>query len=159
MKKLLGIFIIGLLWSNVGVADYMKLSPIGKMYEDCTLYIKAATSGTPYSDEDKALGVIFCSTYFDGLDAGVLYQGINSNIKLPKKYKKEFNTENVLGSCLRDPKYNHGGRALKEIMIKLFVRYVEDNPKKIEEMEKDMPDFYPIQRVVSAALREKYPCN
>ena len=31
--------------------------------------------------------------------------------------------------------------------------------KKIKEMEKTMPDFYPVTRVLYKALQEKYPCE
>ena len=92
MKKFLGIFIIGLLWSNIGVADYMKLSPIGKMYEDCTMYMKLIRSGGSILNEDEGLGAIFCDKYFDGLDGGVLYQGVITNSKLSQKDKKKLSS-------------------------------------------------------------------
>ena len=158
MKKFLGIFIIGLLWSNIGVADYMKLSPIGKMYEDCTMYMKLIRSDSLLNNEEN-LRAILCNQYFEGLDGGVLYQTVITNSNLSQKDKKRLNTENVLGSCMRDPKFNTGGQNGKLNFIKAFIRYVEDNPKKIKEIEnKDIPDFYPVVRVVDAALREKYPC-
>ena len=159
MKKLLGILVLGLLWSNVGIADNSKLSPIGEMYKNCTSYIKLIRSENSNLNQDEQLSAILCNEFFTGLDGGVLYQSTITNSKLSQKDKKKLNTKNVLGSCIRDPKFNIGGQNLKLTFIKTFIRYVEDNPKKIKEMENDMPDFYPIVRVVYTALQEKYPCN
>ena len=60
---------------------------------------------------------------------------------------------------MNDPKFNPEEQGQKLTFIKTFVRYVEDNPKKIKEMVKSMPDFYPVTRVLYKALQEKYPCE
>ena len=159
MKKLLGILVLGLLWCNVGVADDSKFSPIDEMYKNCTSYIKLISSENPNLNQDEKLSAILCNEFFKGLDGGVLYQGIITNMKLSQEDKKRLNTENILGSCMNDPKFNPEEQGQKLTFIKTFVRYVEDNPKKIKEMVKSMPDFYPVTRVLYKALQEKYPCE
>ena len=160
MKKLLWILVFGLLWCNVGFADdFSKLSPIDKMYENCTSYTKLIRSGTSNLSEVELYGATLCNEYFKGLDSGILHQMVNTLTRLDNTDQKDKVEKIVLGSCMGDPKYNVSNLNMKTHLIKLFIRYVEDNPKKIKEIEnKDIPDFYPIVRVVDAALREKYPC-
>ena len=76
MKKFLGIFILGLLWSNVGIADNSKLSPIGEMYKNCTSYIKLIRSENSNLSQDEQLSAILCDEFFAGLYGGIIFQSV-----------------------------------------------------------------------------------
>ena len=157
MKKLLGIVVLSLLMTGNAFAQ-KYLSVIDQMYDDCLVYSKFKKIGSNISaTNEEYLALSICGGYFQALDYGIMYQGIWSNLKIPKKDKIKFNTENVLGSCIRDPKYNIGPATLKDIMIKAFTRYVEDNPKIVKQISNQ--GYFEIIQVLGKALREKYPCK
>ena len=147
MKKLLGILVLGLLLS--GNASYAKSGfDIKEMYKNCKVVIHISAGGdrTKLSYEDQ-VGELICLTYFTAMYDTVIHQNIFGD----RLYKP--NRRNFLLSC---PPLNNGDIFNENILIKIFTRYVEDNPKIVEELTKTL---WPMQHIVNKALMEKFPCK
>ena len=146
MKKLLGILVLGLLWCN---ASYAKSGfDIKKMYKNCKVVIHISAGGdrTKLSYEEQ-VGELICLTYFTAMYDTVIHQNIFGD----RLYKP--NRRNFLLSC---PPLNNGDIFNENILIKIFTRYVEDNPKIVE---KNTERLWPMLYTVNDALMEKFSCK
>ena len=157
MKKLLIILFVSLLFTNQSIAN----DKIESMYNKCTSYIKIVNFGLENTSTDEKINFIECKLYFKGLDDAILHQKVFADSTLEKagqKSAKALLEHMILGSCMMDPKYKKDllDPNLEKHLVKVFVRFVEDNPKKIKDINNI--GFRPLISVIIYALKEKYPC-
>jgi|TARA_Y100000031_G_scaffold102462_1_gene112357 hypothetical protein len=143
-KRFLMIFVM-LFWCN---SSYAKFD-IKQMYKDCKVVIHISAGGdrAKLSNEER-LGDLICLTYFRAMHDTVTHQNIFAD------WIYKTNPKNFLLSC---PPLNNGNIFNTDILIKIFTRYVEDNPKVVEELIKNQS--WPMQHIVNKALMEKFPCK